>query len=90
MEMEESKEKIVITNEEGEEEELFVLNQTTLHGHNYLLVADGEEEEADAWIFKEVREETDDLVYEPVEDETEFEAICGVFKELIDDVEFLM
>ncbi len=83
-------EQIVITNDEGEEEALYVLNQTTLHGSNYLLVADSVEDEAEAWIFKEIREETDDFIYEPVEDETEFEAICGVFKELEEDVEFEM
>lgn len=81
-------EQIVFTNEAGEEVRFFVEEQTMLAGINYLLVTDGEGEEADAYILKCMGENGEDgeIVYEMVEDEQELDAISKVFTELLEDV----
>ena len=82
-------EKILFTTEDGEEIPFYVIEQTTIAGVNYLLVTDGdeEEEEADAYIMKEVTDEDNQLVYELVEEEQELKAISKVFVELLDDID---
>ncbi len=81
--------KILFTTEDGEEIPFSVIEQTTITGVNYLLVTDGEEEdeEADAYIMKEVTDEDNQLVYELVDDEQELKAISKVFEELLDDID---
>ena len=56
--MEENKENKVVyfTTDEGEEVPFFVVEETKIAGENYLLVTDSEEDEADAYIFREVSE----------------------------------
>ncbi len=83
-------EKIRFQTEDGTYEELFVLEETKLNGTNYLLVTDSEEEEAECYIFKEISEkESDEVIYEPVEDETELDSLLAIFEQLLDDVEFI-
>lgn len=83
-------EKITFTVEEtGEEVELFVVEETRVSGVNYLLVTDSadEEEEGEAYILKDVSDETDtDAIYEMVEDEAELNAVSKIFEELLDDI----
>ena len=69
--MEENKENKVVyfTTDEGEEVPFFVVEETKIAGENYLLVTDSEEDEADAYIFREVSENENDSFYEMVEDE---------------------
>ena len=89
-EMSDNKNKIEFLGDHGEKIEFSVIEQTKVNGCNYLLVTDGnlEDEEADAYILKDVASETDaESVYEMVEDENELEAIGRVFSELIDDFE---
>ena len=61
--MEENKESKVVyfTTDEGEEVPFFVVEETKIAGENYLLVTDSEEDEADAYIFREVSENENDL-----------------------------
>ncbi len=66
---------------------MYVLEQTMIGGVNYLLAADSEEDEADAYIMKEITGDENDSVYEIVEDDKELEALSKVFAELLDDVE---
>lgn len=83
---------ITIIGEEGEEIQLFVLEQTTLNGRNYLIAADSEDdEEAVAYILKESANDpdSDEVAYEFVEDEDEIEAVAIVFDELLEDCELL-
>ena len=76
-------ETIVITFEDGDEVEFFVLEQTELMGTIYYLVApvedeEDEEEEGECFILKEnTNADKDDEfgVYEFVEDEEELEKI---------------
>lgn len=81
-------EKIVFTTDEGPVE-FYVLEETRISNRNYLLVADSEEDEAEAMILKDVSDETDaEAVYEPIEDEVELNAVAKVFEELLGDTKF--
>lgn len=74
--------------EDGKEVELFVIEQTMIHGINYILVTDSDKEEgeSDAFILKEEVIDGDEIVYDAVEDDAELEAISKVFAELLDDI----
>lgn len=81
-------EKLIFTTEEGDLE-LFIIDETRISGRNYLLVADSEDDDAEAMILKDVSEETDsEAIYEPVEDETELMAVAKIFEESLGDIEF--
>lgn len=83
--------KIVFTTEDGEEAAFYVLEETRLNGINYLLVADSEEEEANALILKELPgNDPEETVYDAVEDENELNILSGVFEELLEDIEIEM
>ena len=83
-------EKIIITAEDGEKIELFVIEQTKLEGSNYLLVTESEDEEAEAYILKDISTENDaDAVYEFVDDENVLDALAKVFSELIEDTDII-
>lgn len=74
--------------DDGTEALFELLEETKINGVNYLLVAyDGNEEE-EALILKEEKLEEDEVVYIPVEDEQELEAVSKVFAELVDDITF--
>lgn len=85
-------ETIVITFEDGEEEEFAVLEQTQLMGKNYYLVApidelDDEDEEGECYILKENSDEEDPEygLYEFVEDEEELNILFPIFEELLEE-----
>lgn len=88
--MEENKETKVVnfTTDNGEEIPFFVVEETKIAGENYLLVTDSEDDEADAYILREVSENTEESFYEMLEDDDKINAISKVFAELLDDVEF--
>ena len=88
--MEENKETKVVnfTTDNGEEIPFFVVEETKIAGENYLLVTDSEDDEADAYILREVSENTEESFYEMLEDDEKINAISNVFAELLDDVEF--
>ncbi len=82
-------EKIIFTDPEtGENTEFFCLEQTTVNGANYLLVASEPEGDSDAYILKETLTDDDNVTYEMVEDDVEITAIGKVFAELLEDVDF--
>ncbi len=70
---------------QGREIEFMVLEQTTLAGTNYLLMADSVEDDGVVLIMKEISLEEDYVSYEIVEDEEELEIISKIFNELIED-----
>jgi hypothetical protein len=84
-----AKESIIFAGVDGEKIPFYVIEQTTLAGDNYLLVTDSEadEDEADAYIMREIRDEDEQLLYELVEDEEQLEALSKVFVELLEDVD---
>lgn len=82
-------EKIKITAEDGEIIELFVIEQTRLEGINYLLVTETEDEEAEAYILKDISSDDDkEAVYEFVDD-NELDTLAKLFSELIEDTEII-
>ncbi len=81
-------EKIVFCPDDGEAVEFFVLEQTRLGGIDYILVADGEGEEAEALILKDTSAPGDaESLYEIVDDDGELDAVAAVFESMMDDVE---
>ncbi len=83
--------KIKFITETGEEAEFYVEAQTRVNGRDYLLVTDSQEEEANAYILKDLSADTDlEADYCMVEDEVELEAMSKVFAQMMDDVDFEM
>ncbi len=75
--------------EDNEEIQFCVLEQTTLNGVNYLLVAeDPEEDEAECIILKDLSDkDATEAVYDIVEDDKELSVLADVFAALLEDVE---
>ena len=85
--MSEVPETIILTAPDtGEEIELYILEETSIAGVNYLLAAEAAEADCDAWILRKVSEQGEDAIYEFVEDDTEFDAIARVFEETLEDI----
>ncbi len=81
-------EKITFYPDQGEAVDFYVLEQTRLGGVDYILVADSQEEDANALILKDVSAlQDEEAVYEVVEDDTEFDAVAAIFADLLEDME---
>lgn len=81
-------EKITFITEENESLTFFVEEQTRVNGVDYLLVSDSEDDEAQAYILKDVSEDTDpEAKYEFVEDDVEFDAVAKLFEQMLEDVD---
>ena len=66
--------------------EFAVEEETQLNGIKYLLVSDGNETgDSEAYILKELKTQDEEVLYEIVDDDTEFAAIAKVFAELADE-----
>lgn len=78
---------------DGEESivDFYVLEQTTVGGVNYILVTDAEEEEdGEAYILKaDSGADNTEQVYRMVDDDNELEAVAGVFKNMLDDIDLI-
>ena len=67
------------------------MEQTRIGGVAYLLVSDSMDDEANAYILKDVSEDTDsEACYEMVEDENELQAVYKVFEQMLEDVDLEM
>ena len=83
-------EKIVFIDEDGNEVEMYVVEETRINNVNYLLVTEdeGDEEEAEAYILKDIsKEEDEEAVYEMVVEDSEIDFIGKVFSELLEDID---
>lgn len=82
-------EKIVLTDDEGNEVEMYVVEETRINNVNYILVTEeGDEEEESAHILKDVSDENDEeAIYEMVEDDSELDYIGRIFSELLEDID---
>lgn len=79
--------------EDGEQVEMYVLEETTLQEIHYILVTEDlsdDSEEAVVMIMKEEKQSDEDefALYDMVEDENELQAVAKVFAELMEDVDF--
>lgn len=75
---------------EGESETVgfFVVEETRINGVSYLLVTETEDEEADAYILKDLsRDGETEASYVFVEEDNELEAVSKIFAELLEDVD---
>ena len=83
-------EKIIFVDEDGNEIEMYVIEETRINNVNYLLVTDdeGDSEEAEAYILKDIsNDEDEEAVYEIVDDESEVDYIGRVFSELLEVID---
>ena len=84
-------EKISLISEDGDKINLYILEETSISGVNYILAteSDDESEEAEVYILKDTSKSTEaDAIYEFVEDDSELDAVAKVFSELLEDVDF--
>ena len=80
-------EKIKFQSEDGIVE-FYVEEQTTIAGITYLLVSDSQDDEANAYILKDISEkDSQEAGYEMIQDDSELEAISRVFAQMLDDVD---
>ncbi len=80
--------KITLINDDGTQEEFYVIEETRFADENYLLISDSpaDAEEADAYILREIPQENEEeALYEFVEDETLLDALGDIFAELLGD-----
>ncbi|MCI9338442.1 MAG: DUF1292 domain-containing protein [Lachnospiraceae bacterium] len=84
-----SKEEKITFRPDGEEPvDFYVLEQTRIGGHDYILVTDAEEGDGEALILKDIsRDGETDGVYIIVSDDDELAAVAGVFGNMLEDVE---
>ena len=82
-------EMITFTDDNGEEVNLYVFEETTVAGVNYLLVSESMDTDAEMYIFKEVftSDDGEELSYEPVEEDSELEYIGKIFEEMMNEDE---
>ena len=84
-------EKIRFQSPDGTIEDFYIEEQTRIGGVAYLLVSDSMDDEANAYILKDVSEDTDsEAFYEMVEDENELQAVYKVFEQMLEDVDLEM
>lgn len=82
-------EKITFFAEDGTAEEFYVEEQTRIGGVNYLLVSDSQGDEAEAYILKDLSEDSSpEACYEFVEDEEELDIVWKVFQQMMEEVDF--
>lgn len=81
-------EKLRFELEDGTAVDFYVEEQTKVNGVDYLLVTDSQDEEAEAYILKDISEEQDQVAnYVMVEDDVELLALSKVFQEMLEDTE---
>lgn len=81
-------EKVAFALDNDELVEFFVLEETKINGIKYILVTESEEDEAEAYVLKDMAAEDEaESVYEIVEDENELEMVSVLFAELLEDVD---
>jgi len=81
--------RIVITDEEGNEIELYVLEETKINGAYYILTTDAaEDEDGECYILKDVSApEEEEAIYKFVENDDELSFVGKIFAELMSDTE---
>ena len=78
--------KITITDENGENIDLYVLEETKLNGMYYILATDAEDDEdGECYILKDVSKAEDtEAIFTFVEDDAELEYMTKIFVELME------
>ncbi|MBR4015464.1 MAG: DUF1292 domain-containing protein [Anaerotignum sp.] len=84
---------VTMTDENGDEIEFSIIDNVACGGERYLLVVETElmdDDETDAVILKEVSINADDVTYELVEDDAEFDRVADLFAQKGEDYEVQM
>ena len=79
---------VTMTEEIGDAVEFSIIDNVACGGERYLLVVETElmdDDETDAIILKEVSINTDDVTYELVEDDAEFDRVADLFAQKAED-----
>lgn len=79
---------VTMTDEDGTDVEFSIIDNVACGGERYLLVVETEgmdDDETDAIILKEVSINTDDVTYEMVEDDAEFDRVAELFARKAED-----
>ena len=82
--------KIILKDEDGQEDVFYIVEQTRLGDVSYLMVTEEPDngQDADAYILKDISKPEDtEAVYEFVEDDRELDALAGIFAELLEDTD---
>lgn len=80
--------KVILIDDEGNEEEFYIEEQTRVYGKNYILVSTAQEGDAEALILKDISEDSnEEAAYVPVDDESELAAVMKIFEEMLDDID---
>ena len=80
--------KIILIDDEGNEEEFYIEEQTRVYGKNYILVSTVQEGDAEALILKDISEDSnEEAAYVPVDDESELAAVMKIFEEMLEDID---
>lgn len=83
-------ETLITTDEDGQDLDVVVIDSIRDGNATYLLVIEAsqaEDDDPEAIILKETKEENDEYVYDVLEDETEFERIAALFQDNGEDYE---
>ncbi|MBQ8304882.1 MAG: DUF1292 domain-containing protein [Blautia sp.] len=81
-------EKLRFTSDDGTETDFYIEEQTCIAGITYLLVSDSLEDEASAYILKDISDTgSAQACYEMLEDDEELDAVYKVFQQMMDDVD---
>ena len=85
-----SYESILFTDDDGNDIELFILEETVLAGESFLLVSDSDpdSDEVEVMVLRKVEDDGDEVCYVPVDDDNLLKNVLGVFEELLDDTGF--
>lgn len=81
---------IKVTNEDGVAVDCFIIDTIANDGVQYLLVVsceDFEEDEAEAFILKQIEDNGEEIIYTPVEDDNEYNKVLILFQENQTDYE---
>ena len=76
--------------ESGETVTFNIIEQTTIMGREYILVADNEDEDT-VYLMRRIEESgaSDEVSYSFVDDEDELDSVSKVFAELLEDTDLI-
>jgi len=80
----ETYEMVTMTEDDGTETDFFVVDGIDYKDTKYLLLVrteDFDKDEPEAFIFKEVEDDNENCIYEPVEDEAEYNKILVLLQD---------
>jgi Protein of unknown function (DUF1292). len=76
-------ETIMLTDEEGKEVEFAIIDAIETEGQSYILLLEAElldDENAEAMILKKIAEDGEEVNYELIEDDAEFDKVAELFQ----------